>query len=277
MSSHSISPTAHYTAEVWYRQGISYEELHTTEGAILYNLLLPLQGIFEWDFGVSLENLLLQRHLLIDYLLDDAIRKERITQVVEVAAGLSPRPLRFAERYKHIQYFDTDLEPMVEKKAALLQNRKLPKNYHRLPVDLLLDLGEHSLFGNLLKKMNTEQGTAVISEGIISYFDRKTAVNIINRISRFLKSFPQGIYITDIHPKNYLQNSFLGVFFKDILGFFVQRKIELPFYSSADVQGILLSEGFTRILEFNPSLCSYVPGIPISEKSPVRIFSAEVL
>ena len=99
LHSDSISPTAHYTGYVWARNGLSHPELTTTEGRLLFESLHPLMRVSGALGGPSLEAYLLARHRAIDALLERAIEEHGITQVVEVAAGLSPRGWRFAERY----------------------------------------------------------------------------------------------------------------------------------------------------------------------------------
>ena len=54
--------------------------------------------------------MLLARHHLIDHRLHAAIESGRVGQVIEVAAGLSPRGWRFASRYgSRLTYLEADL------------------------------------------------------------------------------------------------------------------------------------------------------------------------
>lgn len=274
-SSRSISPTAHYTGQVWYRNGLSFEELHTSNGELLYNLLLPIQPLVRFAMGASLEEFLLQRHLLIDHLLTQKIESGEVTQVVEIAAGLSPRGLTFAERYPNIQYYETDLSDMIAMKQELLKKRKRPDNHHMTTVDVLLDLGEPSLFGALSRLMNHTRGVALITEGLVTYFDRATLQRIWQRFNRFLEAFPRGIYITDTNPRDLNDTNLLASLFRHGLEFFVNRPISFPFYSAADARGMLLSEGFAEVVVYDPNDFSYLPKMPYTSHTPVRVIEAQ--
>src|SRR3989440_11894372 len=94
-SSDAISPTAHYTAYVWARNGLSHPALSTAEGRVLFESLRPLMIATGALRGVSLEAYLLARHRAIDALLERAIERGDVSQVIEVACGLSPRGWRF--------------------------------------------------------------------------------------------------------------------------------------------------------------------------------------
>src|ERR1700724_3820868 len=97
--SEAISPTAHYTGYVWARNGLSHPALETLEGRLLYQSLRPAIIVTELLGRATLEGYLLARHRAIDAVLTRAIEEHGISQVIEVAAGLSPRGWRFTQRY----------------------------------------------------------------------------------------------------------------------------------------------------------------------------------
>jgi O-methyltransferase involved in polyketide biosynthesis len=108
--SDAISPTAHYTGYVWARHGLSHPALETREGRLLFESMRPVNAVSEALGGVSLETYLLTRHRAIDVLLERAIEEGGVSQVVEVACGLSPRGWRFTRRYgSRITYVEADL------------------------------------------------------------------------------------------------------------------------------------------------------------------------
>jgi O-methyltransferase involved in polyketide biosynthesis len=89
--SDAISPTAHYTGHVWSRNGLSHPALSTREGELLFASLQPAMVASRALGGPSLEPDLMARHLAIDARVEQAIESGAATQVLEVAAGLSPR------------------------------------------------------------------------------------------------------------------------------------------------------------------------------------------
>jgi O-methyltransferase involved in polyketide biosynthesis len=93
-----VGPTAHYTGYVWARNGLSHPELETREGRLLFDSLQPAMLASRALGGPTLEAYLLARHRAIHALLERAIDAGRVSQVIEVAAGLSPRGWRFGRR-----------------------------------------------------------------------------------------------------------------------------------------------------------------------------------
>src|SRR5262245_22086850 len=95
----TISPTAHYTGYVWYASGQSHDAFATREGRMMYRVLRAPQVALRAIGLPTLDGALVARHQLIDLRLARAIDAGEIGQVVEVAAGLSPRGWRFRNRY----------------------------------------------------------------------------------------------------------------------------------------------------------------------------------
>src|SRR5680860_1088598 len=121
--SDAISPTAHYTGEVWRRAGLSDPALATREGRLLYGSLRPTMALSAALGGDTLEAFLLARHRLIDRLLGEAIAAGRVGQVIEIAAGMSPRGLRFSRLHPDLTYVEADLPAMAARKRAALAGR----------------------------------------------------------------------------------------------------------------------------------------------------------
>ncbi|MBV8955549.1 MAG: class I SAM-dependent methyltransferase, partial [Solirubrobacterales bacterium] len=129
---HAIGPTAHYTAYVWSRHGLSHPELVTAQGRILFESLRPFIATSRLLRGPSLEAYLLTRHRAIDALLAEAIERAAVTQVIEVAAGLSPRGWRFARRYEDaLTYVEADLPEMAARKRQALERMGALGERHR--------------------------------------------------------------------------------------------------------------------------------------------------
>src|SRR5688572_1171637 len=85
----TISPTAHYTGYVWFAHGQSHEAFATRGGRLMYRALRAPSLVLHHAGLPTLEGMLLARHRLIDLRLSQAIDAGEISQVIEVAAGLS--------------------------------------------------------------------------------------------------------------------------------------------------------------------------------------------
>ena len=175
-----ISPTAHYTAYVWFRNGMSHDALATPLGRAFFHAFEPFNlAVSHISGGLTLERMLLQRHRVIDHLLHEAIGSGQIGQLLEVASGLSPRGYRFAERYPELQVVEGDLPEMAATKERLLKANGLLRPNHRIvPVNVLLDEGPRSLASLVGTVLDPERRTAVITEGLLGYFDYRVVAEI---------------------------------------------------------------------------------------------------
>src|SRR3954452_11744473 len=143
VSSDSVSPTAHYTGHVWLRNGLSHEALGTVEGKAMFAATEPLMLSRRLTGQPTLEQYLLARHQVIDELLEAEIESGRVEQVIEIAAGMSPRGWRFTERYgDQLTYIETDLEAMAtRKRRALARIGYRPAGHRVVELDALSDGG----------------------------------------------------------------------------------------------------------------------------------------
>lgn len=240
----AISPTAHYTGTVWLMNDLSHPGFATLQGQALHaGLRLP--HLVAHRLGrPSMDNILLARHRLIDLQLERAISSGEITQVIEVAAGLSPRGWRFAERHgRRIRYIEADLPGMAQRKRDLLVNAGLDSEQHTV-VDLnaLLDDGPGSLQA-LVAGLDPTQGTALITEGLINYFDTDTVVAMWARFGRALARFPNGLYLSDLHLDSGGATLASRMFMR-MLSTFVGGKVHLHFRSQQEALAALRAAGF---------------------------------
>jgi O-methyltransferase involved in polyketide biosynthesis len=244
--SSSISPTAHYTGYVWYRNGLSHPALTTTEGRVLFQSLHPLMAVSAALGKPSLETYLLARHRAIDLLLERAIEQHRITQVLEVAAGLSPRGLRFATRYgDRIAYIEADLPAMAaRKRQALRAAGSLGERHRVVELDALKAGGSGSLDA-LAAELDPASGLAVITEGLLGYLAPPEVRSIFRRVATTLSNFDRGRYISDLHIGG-VQTIEVRAF-RVLLSAFVRGRVYLHFSDREQARSELLQAGFTTV------------------------------
>ncbi|MGI8864829.1 MAG: class I SAM-dependent methyltransferase [Solirubrobacteraceae bacterium] len=239
-----ISPTAHYTGYVWARNGLSHPELSSLEGRALFETLRPVLILSRTLGGASLEHYLLARHLAIDKLLGQAIEDHGITQVIEVACGLSPRGWRFSERYgDRITYVEADLPEMAERKRRALERMGSLGEHHRVEkVDALRDDGPGSISA-LAAELRTEGGLAIITEGLLGYLPGDQVENLFRRFALVLGLFSQGRYISDLHIGD-VQTPQVRAF-RVLLSAFVRGRVFLHWGSAAQARDALRAAGFS--------------------------------
>jgi O-methyltransferase involved in polyketide biosynthesis len=244
----AISPTAHYTGETWVRHGLSHPELGTSQGRIFFDALRPTMAISRALGGPTLEGLLLSRHRIIDSLLSDAIAAGTVSQVVEVACGMSPRGWRFAARHgEDLVYVEADLPAMAARKRnALRRIGSLSERHRVVGLDVLHDGGPGS-FAELTEGLDAERGTAIITEGLTSDLSDRQVEEIWRRFADALRRFPAGLYLSDLRlaregrdPVEQLFNAGLGAF--------VRGKIHPHFAGAGAAAAALVEAGFDSAL-----------------------------
>jgi O-methyltransferase involved in polyketide biosynthesis len=238
--SDSISTTAHYTGYTWARNGLSHPELATIEGRILFEVLRPAMTVSRALGRGSLETYLLARHRAVDALLEQAIEAHRITQVIEVAAGLSPRGWRFASRYgERLTYVEADLPEMADRKRHALDRIGSLSERHRVAA---LDVLRDDHLSDLATELDRSEGLAIITEGLLGYLPRDAVDGVWRRFARVLKRFASGRYISDVHLGN-VQDVQVRAF-RMLLSVFVRGRVHLHFDDAEEVEAALRSAGF---------------------------------
>lgn len=252
-NSEQISPTAYATGYLWYRLGLSHEALATARGKRLDRLFQGILKALRPLGGTPFDDLMLARHLGIDALLTRAIDSGRVGQVIEIAAGLSGRGLRFTRRYgDKLLYLETDLPAMAQTKRGLLERAGLLGARHQvLELDALVDEGERSLAA-IAGRLDPKVGTAIITEGLMNYLDPPVAQGLWARIARNLQRFPQGLYLADA----YLRSENTGLYqriFRKILATFVRGGMHVHFASAEDGVQMMRGTGFASASIHEPA------------------------
>jgi O-methyltransferase involved in polyketide biosynthesis len=238
--SETISPTAHYTGYVWARNGLSHPELETLEGLIMFESLRPMMAVSGLLGTGTLEAYLLARHRAIDALLEQAIEQRGVRQVIEVAAGLSPRGWRFARRYgEQLTYVEADLPAMADRKRRALERIGSlgPRHFVR-DLDVLREDSLASVAGEL----EPSQGLAIVTEGLLGYLSGPDVVAIWHRFATTLAGFAVGFYISDIHIGSDQDAAVRA--FRVMLSLLVRRPVHPHFESSEEVVAALKAAGF---------------------------------
>jgi O-methyltransferase involved in polyketide biosynthesis len=241
--SDAISPTAHYTGYVWYRNGLSHPALVTPQGRLLFQSLRPFNAGALRLGAPTLEGFLLARHHAIDRLLQQAIHDGRVGQVIEIAAGLSPRGWDFMRRHPGLRYIEADLPDMARRKRQRLESAGLLATGHGIvALDALADAGPQSLAA-LAATLDPGKGLAIVTEGLLNYFDKEAVLGMWRRFAAVLKGFPAGSYYSDLHvaaENGGAQHRAFG----RMLGRFVRGKVYLHFDSAAAAGRALRGSGF---------------------------------
>lgn len=199
--SSGISFTAYYTGEVWRQHGLSSEVFKTPQGRTLYYLGQPFEKVARAVAGFSTQTTLLQRHHIIDHVVKKAIEEQGVSQIVEIACGLSPRGVRFCQHYPDLHYVEADLPGMLAHKQQLLAQHGLLNDRHRVVgINILEENSPEALPVVFARELDPNRKTLVITEGLINYFDYQTISGFWRNLATALRIFPAGAYVTDLYP-----------------------------------------------------------------------------
>lgn len=248
-----ISPTAHYTGYVWCRHKLSPPELATARGRLMFEALRwPMRLAARANHGLTLELLLLQRHHIIDHLLSEAVAAGTVSQIVEVAAGMSGRGLRLTARFPELVYVEADLPAMAaikrERLAALAGRSPL---HHVVDVDALETGGPLSLREAVGRHLDPEGGVAVVTEGLLNYFPRELVERTWRNITGLMAmSSAGGMYVSDLHLRDHNHQRVLIRSFRALLGKFARGSIHLHYANEREAAAALSASGFAKGVRF---------------------------
>ena len=245
-----ISPTAHFTGYVWYRHGLGDPALRTGAGRLLVAAFSPIDRAARWAGGPTLEDVLLARHHAIDDLLERAIATGGVSQVLELAAGLSPRGLRLARRYgPRLLYLEADLPGMARRKREALAraaDRPDPAHHRVIELDALADGGPSSLEEIAARELDPARGLAIVTEGLVNYFDRPSVERMWRRFAAVLARHAHGIYLSDLHIEQDLARVRGARAFTALLSVFARGRVHVHYADEPAAGTALLGAGFTE-------------------------------
>jgi O-methyltransferase involved in polyketide biosynthesis len=234
-----ISPTAHYTADVWVRSGLSDPALSTRLGAVLHAALAPLNETYGRLSGrPNLDAMLVARHRALDGLLEREIAAGRVGQVIEIAAGLAGRGYRFARRFPALRYIETDLAGMAAYKRRVLDDAGLRGPNHEVrPLDALV----------------ASRGLAIITEGLLSYLTRDAVLTLWRRVAATIRGFAHGFYLSDLHLAADVDGMWIPELFRVGLELFARGPVRYHFASADETIAELRAAGFRDARVYYPS------------------------
>lgn len=269
-----ISPTAHYTGYVWFAHGQSHEAFATRGGRLMYRALKGPNTIAHHLGLPTLEGMLLARHRLIDLRLTQAIDAGEISQVVEIAAGLSPRGWRFRNRYgDRVHYVEADLPAMIARKRRMLAALGGETTTHRtVEVDARADDGPRSI-GALCAGLDPTRGTAILTEGLLNYYDTPSVLAMWRRIARALRPFPRSLYLSDLALRAGNGGALIAGF-SWLLGAFVRGRVHVHFGSAEEAEDALAAAGLVGILLDPRDFAFELPALERAGAGRVRVVEA---
>jgi len=265
IGSSRISPTAHYTGHVWARHELGPRELSSFEGAAAYWSIQPVMTALGRAGRATLEDALLARHAAIDSLLRSLVHEHDVGQVVELAAGMSPRGLVLTEELgPYLRYIEADLPAMARlKRDRLARFGELRAGHDVADVDVLDPLGPASI-RTIMDALDPQVTTAVVTEGLVPYLSRAQVLSLWGQIAEACGGFPVGFYLSDVYLAED-GTGWLEACSRRILGRFVGASVDRVFADAGEARAALHDSGFPRAEVLRSS---QVPGAPQAASRP---------
>ena len=270
----SISFTALYTGHCWVANGLAAPQFRTGMGAFYWHALGPFEYLGGKIAGGNIRTFLLQRHHLIDALVRKAIEEEGVTQILEIACGLSPRGHRFSNQYPQLHYVEADLPDMAERKRTLLEETE-GRRPTVMPINVFAETGELSL-PHVMSHFDHSKPVLVITEGLVNYFDEPTISGFWATLRETLAAFPLGIYLTDNYPllHDHPFHRTMKVL-RGMLGAVSRSRVTFHFESDDEAEQCFCRLGYAPVRVHNPRDYYNRLPIPKSRGNPfVRIIEA---
>lgn len=277
MDSTGISFTALYTGQVWVEHGLANREFSSTKGKLLYRCSRPADYLFDRVYGFNLRKALLQRHLIIDHLLDQMIEKYPDIQVLEIACGLSSRGVRTLQKSADIDYIEADLPLMAQKKRNFLSKLDCQKRPVVMDCDIFSngELGLDSLFDRALDR---SRPLVVITEGLVNYFELEMISGFWVQLNRLFQGFPAASYLTDLFPNTLLQDSPAPTrSLLKLLGKVTRSKVNLHFDSENELLAHFSDCGHSNTKIHRPEAYTKRLNLPVTKvDSPLFVVQAGI-
>ncbi|WP_404361828.1 class I SAM-dependent methyltransferase [Marinobacter sp.] len=275
--SSGISFTALYTGAVWHQNGLSDDSLATSQGRWLYHLMTPFEAASQLIAGGNLRTFLLQRHLIIDHLIERAIKEQGIDQVLEIACGMSPRGLRLRQHHPTLHVVEADLPDMAARKALrLMATNRLGQHHQVTPIDILAETGEYTLEAVVERVLDPGKPFIVITEGLTSYFPLKVIDGFWQRLGKVMAKQPGSIYLSESYlmPQQPLIRGGLKAS-ASLLGRMTRSQVSFHFEDDEQAREHLENQGFPEVRVHNPADFYDLLPIPRSRQDPfVRVIEA---
>jgi O-methyltransferase involved in polyketide biosynthesis len=191
-----LAVTALYTAGTWAWAGIEGAELldHADSRRVFGATNAALAVARALTPGLrSLRHSLVHRHTMIDHLL----RASGARQVVELAAGLSPRGARFT-RDPTLRYVEVDLPHVIARKIALLERTPAGREVRARP-------NLHLVAGDVLEValdplVEPGEPVFVIAEGLFMYLQPDAQRVLLRRARALAARAGRGTLVFDRVP-----------------------------------------------------------------------------
>lgn len=279
MNSKGISFTALFTGHVWYEHGLSNPFFTSTRARLLYHSVHPFDRLAGSLVGLSLQDMLLQRHLIMDHRIDCLVKEQGVSQILEIACGYSPRGYALSRKYPGLKYVEADLPHMAKRKQSLLERHEGFGPDHRVvAIDVFEQDAPHGLEHVIQQVLDPERPTIVITEGLVNYFQLSDIQQVWQRLAQAGSQFPNLWYLTDL-VYNFRHGLPAGLVngMQSVMSVVTRSSANLHYDNDQQIEQGFLDCGFNEVQVHCPEDYAASLAVPIGKsRSIVRVVEAAV-
>lgn len=120
-------------------------------------------------------------------------------QIIEFAAGISPRGYQWSKNVPNTIYVESDLPALMIRKAKMIRDICIERAephlglHHCLAVDVL---DRYSVVA-AIKQLDHSLPFTIVTEGLLLYFDDREMDRFLTNMRMLLKEFPLATWVTD--------------------------------------------------------------------------------
>lgn len=268
MDSTGISFTALFTGHVWYENGMSAQFFTSPKARLLFNALQPVEKLSQNLLGLTVHDMLLQRHHIIDHRIDWLIKHEGVTQILEIACGYSPRGYKLSRKYPGLKYIEADLPHMAQRKQQLLQQHHgFGPDHQVVGCDVFESGAPHGLDYIMTEVLDPSRPTIIITEGLVNYFRLEDIRKVWSRLSQLGQGFPKAWYITDLVPKSRQLWMPLVQMGAGALSLATRAHVNFHFTGKAQIEQGFKACGFSQVTVHHPEQFRELLAIPVATQT----------
>ncbi|HEU4733640.1 MAG TPA: hypothetical protein VFT22_37355, partial [Kofleriaceae bacterium] len=161
----------------------------------------------------------------------------------------------------------------IARKRRVLASLGGESAHHRtVELDALAGSGERSLAA-VCATLDPALGTAILTEGLINYFERDDIVAMWRRFAAQLQRFPHGLYLSDMLLGDDNRGP-VTTGFGWLLSAFVRGRVHLPFATAEQVEDALEEAGLVGVALDPRDFAFELEGLEAAGAGRVRVLEA---
>lgn len=140
--------------------------------------------------------------------INDELERTAAPQILEIAAGISPRGLHWSREHPGTVYIESDLPALMREKSKVVRDAILADDVPRRGVLHCCGLDALDLPGlrRTLEYTDPQAPLVLITEGLLLYFGRAELTQFLGHMRTVLAERPQAVWVVDFVSRQHLED-----------------------------------------------------------------------